>query len=222
MGARTLDTPWWADQISSAGPLVLFRNGPVCAVDHVFGLRGAKPSPLQREGVVRVVLSGLFGQVEVPTTSRIRADTRDVLPIAVVTAHVIINELLLKECCPVPPIETQLMDETGRGDLATPVAHPARGHKLSHECVNKGIVGVAGAPAGKVAGLEGGQQSPAGATTLAKKGLSIDHGAPVKELSPQQLKVQPVGGLIGEMFPFVTENRVGHCARRQGPARQPR
>ena len=99
---------------------MLFRNGPVRAVYHVFGLRGAEPSPLQREGVVRVVLSGLFGKVEVPTTSRIRADTRDVLPITVVTANVIINELLLKKRSTVPPVETELIYETGRGDLATP------------------------------------------------------------------------------------------------------
>ena len=46
------------------------------------------------------MLSSLLTEIEVAATPRVTANTRNVLPVAVVTANVVVDQMLLKESAP--------------------------------------------------------------------------------------------------------------------------
>ena len=56
---------------------------------------------------------------------------------------------------------------------------------------------------------------------MPKQGWPLYHGAPVEKLPPQQLEVEPVGGVVRNFFTLVTKNGVGHRARRERAIGQP-
>ena len=75
------------------------------------GLGRTKALPFCGEKRVGVELFRLFLEIEVSSTSRIAADTGDVLPVAIIAADVVVNELLLEKSGAVSPVEAQFVDQ---------------------------------------------------------------------------------------------------------------
>lgn len=75
-------------------------------------LAGSKPAPLGGEQSIGVILRGLFFKIEMSPASRVRSHTGNVLPVTVVTAHVVVDELLFKKIRAIPLVEAELVNQT--------------------------------------------------------------------------------------------------------------
>ena len=68
------------------------------------------PSHLRGEQTVGVVLGGLLVEIELTAASGVMAHPGDVLPIAVVTPNVKVDQVLFKEGGAKPPVTLQFVD----------------------------------------------------------------------------------------------------------------
>ena len=92
----------------------------------------------------------LLGKVEVTTTPRVASHARNVLPVSVVTAHVVVNQVLFKKSGAKTPVTIKLIDQSACGYLSTSIAHPPGRNQLTHECVYKREIRISSAPPRKI------------------------------------------------------------------------
>src|SRR6056297_929754 len=104
------------------------------------------PAPAVNKGAGGIVLLRLFLEVELPQASRVRPYASQILPVAVVAPYIIVDQLLLKPCRSIPPVQTEFIDETACHQLTCPVAHVTGFPQLIHCRVYDRIFGVALAP----------------------------------------------------------------------------
>ena len=87
---------------------------------------------------VLVIVQTLLDHVELSVLPRIVADARRIVPVAIVGAHVVVQQLGLEPLRAQSPVQTQVLDEEAGHVLPSSVGHPARPGQLPHVGINKG------------------------------------------------------------------------------------
>src|SRR6056297_1249558 len=134
---------------------ILRSDWPVGGIGDVGRLVRPVAVPLGHEATVAVMVGALLVLIKAASTAWIGADAGEVLPVAVIAGDVEIHQVMLEERGPVAPIDTVFVDQAAGDNLPAAITHPARVDQLMHKGIDQREVGVALAPAGKVAWLEG-------------------------------------------------------------------
>ena len=154
-------------------------------VSHEFRLQWSHSVPLVDEQLRGIILFGLLLDIKMPTASGVCANPRQVLPVAVVARHVVVQQVLFEERGAVPPLDAKFVNQAAGGNLTAAVTHPTGLNQLMHQGIYQRKVGVPLAPAGKVARLKGAAAQFARLAAKAKQVDVIVQRAPVEKFSPQ-------------------------------------
>ena len=178
-------------------------------------------APAVNEGAGGIVLLRLFLQIELPQASRVRPYASQVLPVAVVASHIIVDQLLLKPCRSIAPVQTQFIDEAAGHQLPGPIAHVTGFPQLIHCRVYDRVFGVALAPGLETMAIEGAVSTLALDAIPAEKIGPVFQGVPEEILAPEQLEPEPVCGLVFGLTGFVFGDGFGHFPDRQAAVGEP-
>ena len=116
--------------------LCILADRPITGVGDIKRLLGPKSIPLARESTLWVMLCGLFLDIKLPAPARITANACDVLPVTVVAADVVVDQMLLEEGGTVTPINAKLIHQAAGCNLSPAITHIPSNDQLVHQCIH--------------------------------------------------------------------------------------
>ena len=165
------------------------------------------------ERLTWVVVPRLLLHVKTAEAAGISADAGGVRPVAPVGGGAVIHQVGLKPPSPQTPIDVQVFGEEAGHVLPTPVAHEARLFELDHVRINKGFAGLSRAPSFKVSCGVGPAKISILGSASSEETWSVLQQVQAEILPPNQLKAQPVGGVVRDAFCFVPQRLGGNVSR---------
>lgn len=178
--------------------------------------------PVLHVATVRVVVLRLLENVEKPEAPRIVADASGVVPVAPVAAHVVVDQQGLEPLCAHVPVDAQIFGQEAGHVLAAAIGHEARGGQLSHIGVHEGKARFAARPQLEARPVFFPRDLDALEPRCPKDLVAVLETDKAEIVAPQQLKDQPVGGVVGGAIVFVGEHLVVDVAGGETAEGQPR
>jgi len=170
-------------------------NRPVGGVAAVESTAGGFRRPAADILPIGVELFSLTHQIEVASAAGIGANTGNILPVAPVAGHIVVNQLLLEPGRTVAPVDVELVYQTTGGNLTPTVGNKAGGVEFTHTGIDQWPGGRALAPLLETFGIKAGQWCACGyaTATACKQTRPVLECIPLEILAPKQFKADPVG-----------------------------